>query len=180
MPQNNNPPPPTSPKETTATTNRPAGDDAIYTYEGNDIVFGSGGDDAILAGTPSPRADRSALDANLPESDRDEVHGNKGRDSINGNADSDTITLAGGGGSDTFVVSSDESNDTIVNFEIAVDTIAIVGFDNAEIEYILDAENNNTAIAIDGQILATLENSLVVNPEAFGNLIQYEAIEFST
>jgi len=81
------------------------GDDRMYGGQGNDQLYGGAGDDYLEGG-----ADNDTLDGGEGQ---DRLLGGAGNDTLTGGAGSDVLT--GGLGHDTYVYSSGDGNDTIVD-----------------------------------------------------------------
>ena len=83
-------------------------DDIIYGGKGNDQIWGCGGNDSLYGG-----------------SGNDQIWGGAGDDLISGGRGNDI--LMGGAGSDTFVFARGSGTDTIRDFQIGQDYIAVKG-----------------------------------------------------
>jgi Ca2+-binding RTX toxin-like protein len=89
------------------------GNDVIYGGAGNDRIGGKGGDDRLFG-----------------DAGDDRIWGDDGDDLLRGGLGNDILTgddFSGGSGSDTFVLARGEGTDTIVDFQVGVDFIALVG-----------------------------------------------------
>ncbi|MEM1367584.1 MAG: LamG-like jellyroll fold domain-containing protein [Cyanobacteria bacterium P01_H01_bin.15] len=84
------------------------GDDILSGGAGDDQLEGKGGDDILLGGAGD-----------------DTLSGDAGDDTLRGGLGNDILT--GGGGVDTFELSVGEGTDTITDFELAVDKLALTG-----------------------------------------------------
>ena len=78
------------------------GDDFLFANAGNDKLFGGEGDDML--------------------------DGGRGRDRLDGGVGDDTLT--GGVGIDTFVFAKGYGHDTVTDFRLYVDRLAVSGFDD--------------------------------------------------
>ncbi|MEM6447679.1 MAG: calcium-binding protein, partial [Cyanobacteria bacterium P01_D01_bin.123] len=86
-------------------------------FSGNVTLAGFSGADRLLAGSGDDR-----LDGGRGE---DVLTGNEGSDTLVGGLNDDTLT--GGGGVDTFVLTDGEGTDTIADFEVGTDVLALGG-----------------------------------------------------
>jgi len=136
------------------------GNDTIYGDAEADNLFGMSGDDTIYGGDGDDLL--SGSDGN------DTLYGSSGADTLQGEAGIDRLvgglgadTLVGGAGQDTFVFSSLQSTatsmDTIMDFDIAEDTLELVNQGNEQENSKLDigslttlTEALNLASAEDG------------------------------
>lgn len=89
--------------------------DTVFGNLQDDILFGGQGNDVLYGGQ-----DQDTLFGNR---DDDWLFGNLGDDVLIGGAGADT--LVGGAGSDAYLFESNDGNDVIVDFDPAVDVIAI-------------------------------------------------------
>ena len=88
------------------------GDDVIRGGAGNDLIGGKSGNDTLIG----------------DEGD-DQIWGDNGDDILSGGLGNDILTgddFSGGHGSDIFVLASGQGTDTVVDFEIGIDSIALV------------------------------------------------------
>ncbi|MDZ8188557.1 MAG: choice-of-anchor D domain-containing protein [Nostoc sp. ChiSLP02] len=116
------------------------GDDLLYGDSGNDQLWGDNGNDTIFGGIGD-----------------DKLYGRADNDWLNGGKGADVLT--GGYGADTFVLALGEGTDTIVDFEIDKDKIALLGglqFGQLSIQQ----TGTQTSIlnSADNQVLAKLDN----------------------
>ncbi|MEX0270037.1 choice-of-anchor I family protein [Leptolyngbyaceae cyanobacterium UHCC 1019] len=86
--------------------NGQGGNDTIYGLGGNDLLRGGAGDDRLFGGAGN-----------------DILYGGEGNDYLNGGLGDDL--LYGGAGRDTFVISRRSGTDTIADFEVGMDLIAL-------------------------------------------------------
>ncbi len=90
-----------------------AGDDRTNGDDGADTLFGGGGNDMLDGGAGN--------DTLFGGSGADTLVGGDGNDNINGGADNDILT--GGNGADTFKFATDHGDDTITDFDTAIDRL---------------------------------------------------------
>jgi VCBS repeat-containing protein len=123
------------------------GDDTIYGYGGNDTILGENGKDKIYGGAGNDSIEGnnhediiyggSGNDMLLGHSHNDQLYGGSGSDVINGGEGTDTIyggygadQLTGGADADTFVfLSTRDTNDTITDFASTIDKIDLSAID---------------------------------------------------
>ncbi len=91
--------------------------DVIYGLGGDDYIWGRSGDDRLEGG--------SGADVLLGETGNDTLAGGSGDDNLLGGTGNDSLT--GGSGSDTFIFSRNEGSDTVTDFLLGTDKIALVG-----------------------------------------------------
>jgi len=84
------------------------GDDLLYGGLGNDLLYGQGGNDQLYGNDGD-----------------DQLYGDAGNDLLVGGSGIDTLT--GGAGRDTFAIASSAGDDTINDFQIGEDFIALTG-----------------------------------------------------
>jgi Ca2+-binding RTX toxin-like protein len=115
------------------------GDDEILGGDGNDILRGDsisrkpggkrGGDDIIRGGGGRDRIGGKGGDDQLFGDDGDDrLWGDDGDDILRGGLGDDTLTgddFSGGQGRDIFVLAADEGTDTILDFEVGLDSIGL-------------------------------------------------------
>jgi glycerophosphoryl diester phosphodiesterase len=115
--------------------------DIIYGSEGADVLRGDlnsrnsqvgvGGDDIIYGGNGDDRiGGKGGNDELYGEAGDDAIWGDDGDDLLSGGLGNDTLTgddFSGGTGADTFVLALGEGTDTITDFQVGVDFIALVG-----------------------------------------------------
>ncbi len=112
------------------------GGDSLFGLGGDDYIWGRGGNDRLDGG--------SGADVLLGEAGRDTLSGGSGDDNLLGGADNDTLT--GGDGADTFIFSRNEGFDTITDFVLGVDKIALVG----KASYGISAFEGSALVQFDG------------------------------
>ncbi|MEO0868963.1 MAG: calcium-binding protein, partial [Cyanobacteria bacterium J06642_11] len=118
------------------------GDDLIFGGAGNDRIGGKGGNDQLVGGLGN-----------------DEIWGDAGDDILQGGLGNDTLTgddRSGGTGADTFILAAGAGTDLIMDFEVGIDLIGLVG-DVEFADLSLGQGTNGATIALDGEILATLK-----------------------
>ncbi|MER3435311.1 MAG: alkaline phosphatase [Leptolyngbya sp. ERB_1_1] len=116
------------------------GDDILYGGEGNDLPRGdlnsvdaqngeSGGNDIIYGGAGNDRiSGKSGNDQLYGEAGDDILVGDNGDDLLWGGLGNDTLmgnNFSGGSGSNTFVLAAGEGTDTIIDFQVGRDRIAL-------------------------------------------------------
>ncbi|MDZ8225613.1 choice-of-anchor D domain-containing protein [Nostoc sp. ChiVER01] len=129
------------------------GDDLLYGDSGNDKLSASNGNDTLFGGVGD--------DQLLGESGNDWLYGGTGND-----------VLTGGYGADTFVFASGDGTDSITDFEIGKDRIALSGGLKFG-QLLIQQQGSQTFImdSSDNQVLAKLDNVtasiLSAQPSAF-------------
>ena len=155
------------------------GDDEISGGDGDDILRGDlnsrspggniGGNDTIFGGLGNDQIGGKGGNDSLFGSDGDDsIWGDDGDDILRGGLGNDTLTgddFSGGEGVDTFVLASGEGTDTLVDFEVGIDVIALANLTFADLS--LTSENGNTAIAFGDEILAVVQNVEVLSESDF-------------
>jgi 5'/3'-nucleotidase SurE len=119
------------------------GDDIIYGNAGDDRIGGKGGNDQLFGG-----------------SENDQLWGDDGDDILSGGLGNDTLTgdnFSGSQGSDIFVLGIGEGTDTIVDFEVGIDLIQLIG-DLSFSQLSFSQQGGNTVISFEDETLALLEN----------------------
>lgn len=126
--------------------------DTIRVLGGNDEAFGGAGNDRIEGGPGND--DLSGEEGNdtlLGGSGVDRLSGGVGNDRLNGESGNDTLVggegadaLRGGLNSDDFVFNPGDGDDTILDFDLVLDTITVAGFDEFQDFQLLDIEQNGT------------------------------------
>ncbi|MEA5520611.1 Ig-like domain-containing protein [Limnoraphis robusta] len=161
-----------------------AGDDLMYGDLGNDHLCGNEGNDTIYGDindnetfTQSPGRDTicggSGSDLLFGNEDNDRLCGGTESDTLYGGLGEDTLAgelgddwlfgdegndlISGGSGSDRFILFSDSGTDTIQDFQLGTDFIALGGglsFDDLT----LSQSGTTTVISLDSQQLAILND----------------------
>lgn len=118
------------------------GEDALQGGGGRDALFGNRHADVLTGGAANDRLDGGGgNDSLLGEQGGDRLYGRTGSDSLYGGTGNDSLNggsgrdvleghlgndlLTGGAGSDQFLFSRNHGNDTITDFELGLDQIAI-------------------------------------------------------
>ncbi|WCL53948.1 calcium-binding protein [Gimibacter soli] len=130
------------------------GNDLIEAGGGDDRVFASNGTDTVLGGDGNDTLYGGDMDDVLDGGDgADFLYGGTGDDVIAGGDGDDTIqsgpgndTVTGGLGADTFIFVANGGDDTIADFDIAADTLALAesGADFTSIDDLISASSNTT------------------------------------
>lgn len=157
------------------------GNDEVIGGQGNDILRGdlndpssqgdiAGGDDIVRGGAGNDRiGGKSGDDQLFGDEGDDHIWGDDGNDVIRGGLGNDVLVgddLSGGEGSDVFVLAVDEGTDTIQDFEIGLDTIALA--DGLTFEALtLGSNQNTTFIQFEGDVLAEVENVATLDENSF-------------
>ncbi|MEA5519782.1 glycerophosphodiester phosphodiesterase family protein [Limnoraphis robusta Tam1] len=152
-----------------------ANSDIIAGLLGNDVINGGDGDD-ILRGDLNSRSPGGSIGGNdtisgglgndqiggkggndllFGDEGDDLIWGDDGDDIIRGGLGNDTLTgddFSGGQGSDTFILAVGEGTDTIVDFELGIDVIALANLTFTDLN--LTSENGNTLITFGDEVLA--------------------------
>ncbi|MEL7315346.1 MAG: pre-peptidase C-terminal domain-containing protein, partial [Cyanobacteria bacterium J06559_3] len=120
------------------------GDDIIFGGDGNDRIGGKAGDD-ILSG----------------DAGDDLIYGDDGDDILMGVTGNDTLigdNFSNGSGSDTFVFGNGDGTDTILDFEVGIDSIGLVEGALIFADLTITQEGNTTllGVASSGETLAVL------------------------
>jgi len=143
------------------------GNDVLIGNAGNDTLIGGKGNDTLIGGTGNDSLDGSGGEDILFGSEgHDTLSGGDGNDILYGGSGNDLIiggnganTLSGGQGHDVFVLTSDNHQDTIVDFSDQSDRLQLEGgltFDNLNIinnesntgVFILDSTNHDSVVAL--------------------------------
>lgn len=137
-----------------------AGEDTIQGGEGNDSLFGQEDADFLLGNKGNDQLQGGVGDDSLQGNEgNDNILGQEGNDVLDGGLGDDM--LVGGNGSDRFFFDTNNGNDTINDFTVAEDTIAIaaeLGFSNGE------------------EVLAAITNSgVTTNPDGLFTEITFSA-----
>ena len=114
-----------------------SGNDAIRGREGNDILAGNAGSDIVLG-----------------HGGNDELDGGAGNDYIRGGRGFDNLT--GGSESDLFVLELSSGTDTILDFEVGIDLITVIGVGVNQLSTV--QTNDDLNVFASGQLLATILN----------------------
>jgi Ca2+-binding RTX toxin-like protein len=100
------------------------GNDLLFGREGNDVLTGDAGNDRLFG--------HEGADALFGGSGRDSLTGGAGNDTLFGDSGNDRLAgglgndvLSGGLGADTFYFDAPSGKDTIMDFEIGLDTISL-------------------------------------------------------
>jgi 5'/3'-nucleotidase SurE len=155
------------------------GNDLIYGGDGDDILRGDlnnrstggtvGGNDTISGGLGNDQIGGKAGNDQLFGDEGDDfIWGDDGDDLMSGGLGNDTLTgddFSGGEGTDTFVLAVGEGTDTIVDFEVGIDVIALANLTFTDLS--LTSENGNTLITFGDETLAILEGVEVLSESAF-------------
>ena len=142
------------------TLNGGADDDTLLGENGRDLLNGETGFDILVGGNGRDTLDGGADDDTLlGENGRDSLTGGTGDDFLSGDNSKDTLdggagsdTLVGGDRGDIFVLRSGEGEDTIVDFQVRIDSIGLGG--GLEFSDLTLSENT---IQAGGELLATLD-----------------------
>jgi Ca2+-binding RTX toxin-like protein len=164
------------------------GDDLIFGDEGEDVLRGDlnsrnpggtvGGDDTIYGGAGNDRIGGKAGDDSLyGEAGDDQIYGDDGDDLLRGGLGNDTLVgddFSGGNGSDTFVLALGEGTDTLLDFKVGDDLIALA--DGLMFEQLsITQSGSNTLIDSSDETLAILNgvdaNSLIANASTTFSMI---------
>jgi Ca2+-binding RTX toxin-like protein len=129
-----------------------------YFRQVNDIIHGDAGDDILFGGYGNDKI--------YGEIGNDFLYGESGNDLLDGGSGNDI--LVGGGGSDQFVIARDQGTDTIVDFAVGIDLIALAGgltYGNLTFTQL----TNGTSINVGNQAIAILNNvnSASLTPNSF-------------
>ncbi|MDY7020727.1 MAG: Ig-like domain-containing protein, partial [Cyanobacteriota bacterium] len=172
-----------------------AGDDLLYGDLGNDHICADEGNDTLYGGfndnvTPITTPERDTL---CGGSGNDILSGNEDQDRLCGGEDNDTLygglgddelageegddwlfgdegddLISGGTGADRFVQFSDSGTDTIRDFQLGIDLIALGGglsFNDLSVSQ----DGTSTIVSLDSQQLLILENvqATTLNEDSF-------------
>ncbi|WP_445634909.1 Right handed beta helix domain-containing protein [Nostoc sp. DSM 114161] len=126
------------------------GNDTLWGGDGNDLLYGDSGNDYLWG-----------------NNDNDTLFGGIGDDKLNGRAGDDWLyggkgndVLTGDYGADTFVLASGEGTDSIVDFKVSTDKIALSG--GLQFGQLLIQQQGTQAFIVDSsdnQVLAKLDNA---------------------
>lgn len=117
--------------------NGSSGDDFLKGGQGDDQLFGGVGDDTLRGG--------NGIDL---------LQGGQGNDRLDGGFANDS--LIGGAGADQFVLRAGNGNDTILDYQDGVDTLALEGLDFSDLQILQGQEQTTLQIASTEEVLATL------------------------
>ena len=151
------------------------GDDVIQGGDGDDVLRGdrnsrstqdgeAGGNDIIFGGDGSDRiGGKAGNDILSGDAGDDLVWGDAGDDILMGVTGNDILVgdnFSSSSGSDTFVFGNGDGTDTILDFEVGVDTIGLVEGELVFADLTLTQEGANTLLGVvdSGEILAVLNN----------------------
>mgnify|MGYP001038765720 CR=1 FL=1 len=145
------------------------GDDQIYGSFGDDVLRGDantrspggseGGNDTLFGGLGNDRlGGKGGNDQLFGGADDDEIWGDDGDDLLRGGLGNDTLTgddFSGGQGIDTFVLAVGEGTDTITDFELGIDQLALTAGLTFE-QLFITTEGSSAVIAVGDETLAIL------------------------
>ncbi|MBD2680530.1 MULTISPECIES: choice-of-anchor D domain-containing protein [Nostoc] len=126
------------------------GYDTLWGGNGNDLLYGDSGNDYLWGNN-----DNDTLFGGI---DDDKLNGRSGDDWLYGGKGNDVLT--GDYGSDTFVLASGEGTDSIVDFNVGIDKIALSG--GLQFGQLLIQQQGTQAFILDSsdnQVLAKLDNA---------------------
>ena len=119
------------------------GDDRIKGFSGNDVIFALGGNDTVFGDIFSDELDGGDGD--------DDLLGGLGNDTLNGGNGNDL--LVGREGNDFFVLTPNEGEDTITDFDLESDRLVLGGGLTFE-----DLSFSNDSILVNEETLATVRD----------------------
>ena len=132
--------------------------DYLRGLEGNDTISGGVGEDTLLGGAGADiLRGNNGNDLLQGGSDNDEIFGGLGNDTLAGNKGSDR--LYGNLGLDTFILGSENSEDTIIDFEDGVDKILLdngISWENITIDN--SDSDLDTEILLANKVIGILSN----------------------
>ncbi|MBC1223745.1 choice-of-anchor D domain-containing protein [Nostoc sp. UCD121] len=138
------------------------GNDTLWGGDGNDLLYGDSGNDKLSGDNGNDTLFGGISD--------DQLLGGAGNDWLYGGAGNDVLT--GGYGTDTFVLASGEGTDSITDFAIGNDRIALSG--GLKFGQLLIQQQGSQAFIMDSsdnQVLAKLDNVtasiLLAQPSTF-------------
>lgn len=137
------------------------GDDLIVGGGATDIIGGEEGDDIIRAGGGDDFILSNEGDDSVAGQDGDDlIETHLGDDTLRGGSGDDTLrpgrgddVMSGGTGADYFVIGRSWGDDTITDFNIAVDILDFRGSGLDIADLMIVADGNNTVISGDGNSL---------------------------
>ncbi len=143
------------------------GNDTIFGGDSDDVLRGdlnqrapgsNGGDDVIFGGAGNDRIGGKAGNDELYGDEGDDaIFGDDGDDILRGGLGDDILTgddFSGGSGADQFILAAGEGTDTIVDFEVGIDTIVLDGLTVDEIS--TSVAGSVTMVMLDEEVLAVL------------------------
>ncbi len=116
------------------------GNDTINGGNGNDTIGGKSGNDELFGGDGD-----------------DLLWGDDGDDTLRGGLGNDRLTgddFSGGSGNDTFILATGEGIDTIIDFEMGIDSILLDGISVDAVT--TSTDSGNTIIMVEDEVLAVL------------------------
>jgi len=131
------------------------GNDTLWAGDGNDLLYGDGGNDRLSGDNGN-----NTLFGGIGD---DQLLGGAGNDSLYGGLGNDVLT--GGYGADTFVLASGQGTDSITDFKVGEDKLALSGglkFGQLLIQQqgsqtsIVDSSNNQVLVKLDNITSTTL------------------------
>jgi secreted PhoX family phosphatase len=144
-----------------------AGNDTIFGGDSDDILRGdlndrnpnnNGGNDVIFGGAGNDRiGGKGGNDELQGDAGNDTIFGDNGDDILRGGLGDDILTgddFSGGSGADTFILATGEGTDTIVDFEVGIDSILLDGLSVDEISTAV--AGNFTMVMFEEEVLAVL------------------------
>ena len=151
------------------------GDDIILGGDGDDVLRGSensrdpqngtnGGNDIIFGGEGNDRiGGKAGNDILSGDAGDDQIWGDDGDDILMGVTGNDILVgdnFSNGSGSDLFVFGNGDGTDTILDFEVGVDSIGLVEGELVftDLTLIQDGANTLLGVAESGETLAVLNN----------------------
>ncbi|MEH1842755.1 MAG: choice-of-anchor D domain-containing protein, partial [Nostoc sp.] len=134
------------------------GDDQLFGGDGNDTLWGNDGDDLLYGDSGNDKlSGDNGNDTLFGGIGDDQLLGGTGNDWLYGGTGKDVLT--GNYGTDTFVLASGEGTDSITDFEIGKDRIALSGGLKFG-QLLIQQQGSQTFImdSSDNQVLAKLDN----------------------
>ncbi|NEQ22667.1 MAG: choice-of-anchor D domain-containing protein, partial [Microcoleus sp. SIO2G3] len=133
-----------------------SGNDELFGGEGHDRIWGRRGDDLLYGGEGHDQLSGGAdQDSLWGEAGNDQLCGNLGDDWLNGGLGNDTLT--GGEGRDTFVLGLGLGNDSIRDFQLGEDSIALAEGLSFEQLSLRQKHSQTWIVKEDGELLARLD-----------------------
>ena len=121
-------------------------DNILVGGDGNDAIRGREGDDNLIG--------NAGIDLVLGHGGNDNLDGGAGNDYIRGGRGFDDLT--GGSESDLFVLELSSGTDTILDFEVGIDLITVIGVSVNQLSTV--QTNDDLNVFASGQLLATILN----------------------